>query len=63
MLRVRDVARHFDVHVSTVYRWIHRGSVAAFRNGQPYKPGDDTAGDFRIPESVLNSPEPLEEAA
>jgi transposase-like protein len=63
MLRVRDVARHFDVHPATVYRWIHLGTVDAYRNGQPYKPGDGTAGSFRIPEYVLKSPKPLEEAA
>ncbi|MFJ9633758.1 helix-turn-helix domain-containing protein [Streptomyces sp. NPDC101175] len=55
MLRVRDVATHFRVHPATVYRWIHQGFLPAFRNGQPYKPGDKAAGALRIPESVLNS--------
>jgi transposase len=68
MLRVRDVATHFRVHPATVYRWIHQGFVPAFRNGQPFKPGDGATGALRIPESVLNStdnpePQPTSEVA
>lgn len=66
MLRVRDVATHFRVHPATVYRWIHQGSLPAYRNGRPYKPGDGATGALRIPESVLNSTDVLiaaEEAA
>ena len=63
MLRVRDVAKHFRVHPATVYRWIHLGYVPAFRNGRPFKPGDKATGTLRIPESVLNSPEPADEPA
>lgn len=63
MLRVRDVATHFRVHPATVNRWIHLGYVPAFRNGQPFKPGDKGTGTFRIPEHVLNSPEPTGEPA
>ncbi|MFH8531553.1 helix-turn-helix domain-containing protein [Streptomyces tendae] len=66
MLRVRDVATHFRVHPATVYRWIHQGSLPAYRNGRPYQPGDGATGALRIPESVLNStdaPTAAEEAA
>ncbi|MYU20792.1 helix-turn-helix domain-containing protein [Streptomyces sp. SID8352] len=66
MLRVRDVATHFRVHPATVYRWIHQGSVPAYRNGRPFKPGDGATGALRIPKSVLNSteaPTAAEEAA
>lgn len=64
MLRVRDVATHFRVHPATVYRWIHLGFVPAFRNGQPFKPGDTATGAIRIPESVLKSTDaPAEEVA
>lgn len=60
MLRVRDVATHFRVHPATVYRWIHQGFIPAYRNGQPYKPGDRAPGALRVPESVLNSTAPTE---
>jgi excisionase family DNA binding protein len=60
MLRVRDVALHFRVHPATVYRWIHQGFLPAYRNGQPYKPGDRAPGALRIPESVLKSTAPTE---
>jgi excisionase family DNA binding protein len=60
MLRVRDVATHFRVHPATVYRWIHQGFLPAYRNGQPYKPGDGATGALRVPESVLNSTAPDE---
>lgn len=63
MLRVRDVATHFRVHPATVYRWIHQGFLPAYRNGQPFKPGDGATGALRIPESVLNSTEAPEPTA
>jgi hypothetical protein len=52
------------VHPATVYRWIHQGFLPAFRNGQPYKPGDGATGALRIPDSVLKSTDtPIEEVA
>ncbi|MET9728447.1 helix-turn-helix domain-containing protein [Streptomyces zaomyceticus] len=61
MLRVRDVAVHFRVHPATVYRWIHQGFIPAYRNGQPFKPGDGATGALRVPQSVLNSTVPVED--
>ncbi len=67
MLRVRDVATHFRVHPATVLSMDPPGlCLRAYRNGQPYQPGDGATGTLRIPESVLNStdtPQPSTEVA
>lgn len=60
MLRVGEVALHFRVHPATVYRWIHQGFLPAYRNGQPFNPGDGATGALRIPESVLKTTAPVE---
>ena len=51
MLTVSEVARRLRVSKSTVYRWVHEGTLTAVRHGKQWSRGQaGRGGAIRIPE-------------
>lgn len=55
-ISAREAARAFDVHISTVYRWIEDGVLEVIRPGRPKKPGHKARGGaIRITEASVTA--------
>lgn len=53
-LSAREAATAFDVHISTIYRWIDDGLLEVIRPGRPKQEGRKARGGaIRIPESAV----------
>jgi excisionase family DNA binding protein len=54
MLSVSEVARRLRVSKSTVYRWVHEGTLGAVRHGKQWSRGQEgRGGAIRIPEDQV----------
>lgn len=53
-LSARETATAFNVHISTVYRWIDDGLLEVIRLGRPKENGHKARGGaIRIPEAAV----------